>query len=163
VAAEEDPTQPRGRRRRRGSNSPFSASERESGVPSKVEAAAEDAAELTPPAALQEPGEPADVQGEAPTPDETGAEEGKSRRRRRRRRRKGGAATADEAALGESAEGPAEEPAAEDSELEDEASDEVLAEIEPAVDEDDEEIDDLSNWTVPSWAEIVASLYRPER
>ena len=27
----------------------------------------------------------------------------------------------------------------------------------------DEEVDDLSNWNVPTWAELIASLYRPER
>ena len=32
-----------------------------------------------------------------------------------------------------------------------------------AVDDDDEELDDLSNWNVPSWQELIASLYRPDR
>jgi hypothetical protein len=27
----------------------------------------------------------------------------------------------------------------------------------------DEEVDDLSNWNVPTWAELIGSLYRPER
>ena len=26
-----------------------------------------------------------------------------------------------------------------------------------------EELDDLSDWNVPSWNELIASLYRPER
>jgi hypothetical protein len=39
---------------------------------------------------------------------------------------------------------------------------EVPAE-EEVQDEEDEDIDDLSNWNVPSWAELIASLYRPER
>jgi ribonuclease E len=34
-------------------------------------------------------------------------------------------------------------------------------EVEPAGRE--EEVDDLSNWNVPSWAELIGSLYRPER
>jgi hypothetical protein len=33
--------------------------------------------------------------------------------------------------------------------------------VEP--DEDDEEVENLSNWNVPSWQELIASLYRPER
>jgi hypothetical protein len=28
---------------------------------------------------------------------------------------------------------------------------------------DNEEIDTLSDWNVPSWAELIASLYRPDR
>jgi hypothetical protein len=27
----------------------------------------------------------------------------------------------------------------------------------------DDEVDDLSNWNVPSWAELIGSLYRPDR
>lgn len=30
-------------------------------------------------------------------------------------------------------------------------------------DEDDDEIDNLSDWSVPSWTELIASLHRPER
>jgi hypothetical protein len=30
-------------------------------------------------------------------------------------------------------------------------------------DPEKEEIDTLSDWNVPSWSEIIASLYRPER
>jgi hypothetical protein len=33
--------------------------------------------------------------------------------------------------------------------------------LEPAA--RDEEVDDLSNWNVPTWSELIASLYRPER
>jgi len=35
----------------------------------------------------------------------------------------------------------------------------------PPTDEeaDDEEVDNLSNWNVPSWNDLIASLYRPER
>ena len=36
--------------------------------------------------------------------------------------------------------------------------------IEPMVEEDDdEEIDKLTDWNVPSWNELIGSLYRPER
>lgn len=46
--------------------------------------------------------------------------------------------------------------------------DEVVADEPPPVveeddDELDEELDTLSNWNVPSWQELIASLYRPER
>jgi hypothetical protein len=27
----------------------------------------------------------------------------------------------------------------------------------------EEEVDDLSNWNVPTWGELIGSLYRPER
>ncbi|HLJ96396.1 MAG TPA: hypothetical protein VKU02_24695 [Gemmataceae bacterium] len=36
----------------------------------------------------------------------------------------------------------------------------------PGAEKEDEELDDvrsLSNWNVPSWNELIASLYRPER
>jgi len=33
----------------------------------------------------------------------------------------------------------------------------------PPAAEEDEDIDDLSSWTVPSWNELIASLYRPDR
>ncbi len=36
-------------------------------------------------------------------------------------------------------------------------------EVEDLGDEADEENVDFSNWTVPSWTEIIAGLYRPER
>jgi hypothetical protein len=37
------------------------------------------------------------------------------------------------------------------------------AKKEPAVVEEDEENMDMSNWVVPSWNDLIASLYRPER
>jgi hypothetical protein len=33
----------------------------------------------------------------------------------------------------------------------------------PGEEEDDEEIDKLTDWNVPSWTELIGSLYRPER
>ena len=33
----------------------------------------------------------------------------------------------------------------------------------PEPDADDSDVSDLSNWTVPSWQELIGSLYRPER
>jgi hypothetical protein len=35
-------------------------------------------------------------------------------------------------------------------------------EPQPAEDDDEEEIS-FANWTVPSWQELIAGLYRPER
>ena len=42
-----------------------------------------------------------------------------------------------------------------------EAADQEESQPSRAADEDDD--DNLSNWTVPSWQELIASLYRPER
>jgi hypothetical protein len=47
------------------------------------------------------------------------------------------------------------EPVAEDDEA-------PAAKAAPAT-EDDDVMDDLSNWQAPSWQELIASLYRPER
>lgn len=119
-------------------------------------------------AAEVEEGQEVEV-GEAPEeiPDEPSPPEEKKRRRRRRRRgRRGGEAggeAQDEAAeQGEA--GPlfdtgAEPPAAaEADELEEdeEGSDE---------DEDEVEVEPISfvDWTVPTWNELIGSLYRPER
>jgi hypothetical protein len=33
----------------------------------------------------------------------------------------------------------------------------------PEPEDDDDEPDTLSDWNVPSWNELIASLYRPER
>ena len=45
------------------------------------------------------------------------------------------------------------------------ADDPDFSEPEPAIDksQDNEELDTLSDWNVPTWAELIASLYRPER
>jgi ribonuclease E len=67
---------------------------------------------------------------------------GKRRRRRRSRRKKKGE-TAPEGATGDE---PAEDAAA------------------ASADEDDEPVEDLGrNWNVPSWDDLIGSLYRPER
>jgi hypothetical protein len=42
-------------------------------------------------------------------------------------------------------------------------SDTPRAKKEPALAEEDEENVDMSNWVVPSWNDLIASLYRPER
>jgi len=33
----------------------------------------------------------------------------------------------------------------------------------PAIDNDDEPEEDFSDWNVPSWNDLIASLYRPDR
>jgi ribonuclease E len=73
---------------------------------------------------------------------EAAAEESESseRKRRRRRRKKSEAAAEEEGAV---------EEVTETQKIKDE--------------EEDVPIEDMSAWSVPSWAEIIASLYRPER
>jgi ribonuclease E len=108
--------------------------------------------------------------GEAPEeiPDEPAPADDKKRRRRRRRRgRRGGAEGGPDSAEAPGAEeaGPlfdtgAEMPAAaanaEDLEDEEEGAEE---------EEDDIEVEPISfaDWTVPTWNELIGSLYRPER
>lgn len=87
-----------------------------------------------------EPGDTGEVVAETPPQEETAAEQEPGRRRGRRRGRRDA-----EPVEGESKAEPAEEAA--------------------AAEEDDsiEEVDTLSDWNVPSWNELIASLYRPER
>lgn len=86
----------------------------------------------------------AEATGAAAETEEAGEEE---RPRRRRRRR------------GKKADNETEAPAAE---MEEDKAEQTSAE-EPVLDEDeDEETEDFSTWNVPSWAEIIAGLYRPE-
>jgi hypothetical protein len=55
-----------------------------------------------------------------------------------------------------------EEPTAADvTEEEVQPEEEVASPIQE--DEDSEDLDDFSNWNVPSWSELIASLYRPDR
>ena len=80
---------------------------------------------------------------------EPGSDEPKKRRRRRRRRRKGGP---------DRPEGAAEDEA--------DAPEEAVAYVAPAADEGlapESGRDLIANWNVPSWPEIVAGLYRPDR
>jgi ribonuclease E len=108
--------------------------------------------------------EPAEAEAEGEGEAETEGEPGKKRRRRRRRRKKkGGPNGQPEAAEGE-AEGEAEE--AEGAEGEPEEGEEAE---EPAAVGAEEEVSPevtrelIANWNVPSWQEIVAGLYRPDR
>jgi ribonuclease E len=74
-------------------------------------------------------------------------EEGEEERPRRRRRRGKKTAVAEEASTGGE---------------EDEASELDQDKPKPAL-EEEEETEDFSTWNIPSWSEIIASLYRPER
>lgn len=109
--------------------------------------------------------------GEAPEeiPDEPGDELAapeKKRRRRRRRRRKGEAsvdgATPEKEASG--VEAPAVTLEGEGS-ADSEPSDLEGDDEETVAEEDEEEIEPISlpDWNVPTWQELIDSLYRPER
>jgi hypothetical protein len=133
AAVEEAPREGAGRGRRRGRRKPAPVAETTSEIAAGAEAAAAPAEE---------------VAGTEPSPVEEREAEEEPRRRRRRR--------------GKKAEPESEPPVP--AEIEDEID--FVPEEEPEVvetDEADEEFDDLSNWTVPSWADLVASMYRPER
>jgi hypothetical protein len=120
-------------------------------------------------AAEVEEGQEVEV-GEAPEeiPDEPAPADDKKRRRRRRRRgRRGGAEGGPESAeapgvdesgplFDSGAEMPAAAGNAEDLEEEEDGVEE---------DEDDIEVEPISfaDWTVPTWNELIGSLYRPER
>ena len=95
------------------------------------------------------------------------ADDKKRRRRRRRRGRRGGAEGDAESAEAPGADesGPlfdtgAEMPAAA-------ANAEDLEEEEDAIEEDEDDIEvepiSFADWTVPTWNELIGSLYRPER
>ncbi len=57
-----------------------------------------------------------------------------------------------------------EEPASRDFPEEEIVEPEEVEYAEPVAEEDDdEEIDKLTDWSVPSWSELIGSLYRPER
>jgi len=116
-------------------------------------------------------GEP-EAEGDAGEPggDQPG-QGGRKRRRRRRRRKKGGGAQPADAngPATEAAAGEAEDEAADDG---DEPGDEAEGFEEEAGglvavggDEPSNEAarDVIANWNVPSWQEIVAGLYRPDR
>jgi hypothetical protein len=94
---------------------------------------------------------------EEPSDEQTAPGE-KRRRRRRRRRRRGAGETADDGAAKSEGLPDGAGPTA----GEDDAADE---EDDGAADEDEEEIEPLSipDWNVPTWQELIASLYRPER
>ena len=84
---------------------------------------------------------------------ETGNEEDRPRRRRGRRRKKG--------------EGEPEPHAARTKPVDAETPEEDEAELVPLAAEEDSALDtdddSLKNWNVPSWNELIGSLYRPER
>ncbi len=82
-----------------------------------------------------------------------GEEKGDGKRRRRRRRR------------GRKKEGGSDDSPTErtdDGEIED-TSEETPQPISVLDEEADEELSKISNWNIPSWEELIGSLYRPER
>jgi hypothetical protein len=93
-------------------------------------------------------------------------------KRRRRRRKKGGDKTAErEPAAPPVAVAPpakvvaaakVEAPPVVEEEME-ELEPVETGSVRPARDEEETEFEDLSTWTGPSWNELIASLYRPER
>lgn len=75
-----------------------------------------------------------------------------------------GADGAGQPALADDAAQPDESPSGREVDEEDTDDEEVILESSPADDEDDDEpIETFADWNVPSWQEIVASLYRPDR
>ncbi|HBI45317.1 MAG TPA: hypothetical protein DDY78_21065 [Planctomycetales bacterium] len=135
VESGEESSSPRGRsrRRRRGRGSKSAAAD-------PVEPGSE-----TPTGGTEAPV----VEASESIPPDTESEE-ESDQRPRRRRSRGRAPEREEA--------PRVAAVKEDDEAPREVEEE---EREPAG--RDEEVDDLSNWNVPSWAELIGSLYRPER
>jgi ribonuclease E len=89
----------------------------------------------------------ADLAPESADAAESGlAEETESGGNRRRGRRKPAPVSFDEA------------------EAEESVSEATADEVAPAEDDDDEPMEDLNqDWNVPSWSELIASLYRPDR
>ena len=88
-------------------------------------------------------------------------DEGQRKRRRRRRRRR-----SDEAPVHARPADEGEPTLAEtdDEPSEDDVVDEDVEHIRPAAaQEDDEPEEDFSDWNVPSWNDLIASLYRPDR
>ena len=55
------------------------------------------------------------------------------------------------------------EPVEAEDEDEDEEQEVEVAAVNEDEDDDGEEPDTLSDWNVPSWNELIASLYRPDR
>lgn len=151
--------------------------------PDPADPVAEEAGEFEDAGVVEaEPGaaEGDDAEGEGGEPGDGQPGTGRKRRRRRRRRKKGGPADAPGAEAGEVG-GESEAGDAEEAEAEaepaapavsrHEADDDEAEEIEPAgvplaAEEDtgSEVLRELiATWNVPSWDDIVAGLYRPER
>lgn len=160
--AEERPEEPGGGRRRRGRRGARRGrgedqTAEEASAPVQAGPSSEELPEVTESNAplAEEPAEPPEEPG-AGEPSEGEPARGRRRRRSRGRGRK---KPGDAEATAESDEGP--EPAElADEEPEDEV---LLDKPEAGLVEDEEELDDLSNLSVPSWNELIASLYRPDR
>ena len=126
----------------------------------RVEFAADLAANAEPPTAEEnvvEMGEAPEEIPEEPAPPDDGK---RKRRRRRRRGRKPDEAPA--------INGEATQPVAADAQGIPEPADQSDEEEDDAGAEDDDDDDDvepivLTDWNVPTWQELIGSLYRPER
>lgn len=106
--------------------------------------------------------------GEAPeeVPEEPGEEQGpgdKKRRRRRRRRRRGAGEGGTEAAA--EANGEPSAVGLPGAEAEPPLADAEGGEGDDEFEDEEEEIEPISipDWNVPTWQELIESLYRPER
>jgi len=137
----------RNRRSRRGRSAEKAGEDQGEARTASAAEAEEAAAGETTADPLASPPEEADKEaGPAEDPDR--------RRRRGRGRKKAGAEREPDAT--EDSDPDAEVDAEFDSD-----EDEEPGASGPAL--DDEEMDDLANWSVPSWSELIASLYRPDR
>lgn len=87
------------------------------------------------------------------------AEEAERKKRRRRRRGRGRSKGEGQEIVARTPEGAASED--DEDESEEEIVGETGGELPLAADEEDEQFEDLSNLQVPTWQELVASLYRP--
>ncbi len=158
---EEPVKEVRGRRRRRGK-----AVEEE--TPAVVETAeqttlpeASPVSETPPPLPVEVLVETAVAESETAEPAtvaDVSTEDGEDtepERRRRRRRRRGRKPAVEAEAVAE------EDDDSEEAAAEEEVVSEEVEEATEQEEEDDEEFEDLTDLAVPSWAELVASLYRP--
>jgi hypothetical protein len=120
-----------------------------------------------------------DADSEAAPDDELEAPRGPTERGQRRRRRRSKSESATAPAESSDAEADADEgPTSEESETprgrsrrrgrgrrqaDTPEKDDNAAPTAAPADVDEDSLDDLSNWQAPSWQELIASLYRPER
>jgi hypothetical protein len=178
AAADDQPRRGRGRRRRgrgRGERRPgeeHDAAAPRATLPDGAAATTTEAIargpELPVLADAQEEEGPDEKEGDEP---EGGEQPGRRKRRRRRRRRKPedgtaivGPAVEPAVAAETAAEKLIARPAIADEIEDDRDEDEGDQDEQPRSNgEDDEPEEDFSDWNVPSWNELIAALYRPDR
>lgn len=103
---------------------------------------------------------PEEVPEPEPTPDD---EKRRRRRRRRRGRRRGGETPGEDEGAAEAPDGADGSPGSETLEGEEDSADDGDAGEEEDDDDGDVEPITFTDWNVPTWQELIASLYRPER